>query len=90
MAANERCVNTYQPDVFWTDGEWDASDTVLRSKEFLTWMFNESPVKEKVVVNDRWGKDIRFKHGGIYTPEYQPDMDFKDHYFEESRGMGFS
>ena len=53
-------------------------------------MFNESPVKEKVVVNDRWGRDIRFKHGGIYTPEYQPEMDFKDHYFEERRGMGFS
>ncbi len=83
-------INTYQPDVFWTDGEWDASDTVWQSKEFLTWMFNESPVKEKVVVNDRWGRDIRFKHGGIYTPEYQPDMDFKDHYFEESRGMGLS
>lgn len=83
-------INTYQPDVFWTDGEWDASDTIWRSKEFLTWMFNESPITEKVVVNDRWGRDIRFKHGGIYTPEYQPDMDFKDHYFEESRGMGFS
>ncbi len=21
-------INTYQPDVFWTDGEWDASDTL--------------------------------------------------------------
>jgi len=83
-------INTYQPDVFWTDGEWDASDTVWRSKEFLTWVFNESPVKDKIVVNDRWGKGIRFHHAGIYTPEYQPDMDFKDHYFEESRGMGFS
>ena len=39
---------------------------------------------------DRWGKGIRFHHGQVYTPEYQPDMDFKDHYFEENRGMGFS
>ena len=83
-------INTYEPDVFWTDGEWDAPDTVWKSKEFLTWLFNESPVKGSVVVNDRWGAGIRFNHGGVFTPEYQPDLDFEDHYFEESRGMGFS
>lgn len=83
-------ITTYKPDVFWTDGEWEASDTVWRSKEFLTWLFNESPVKDSIVINDRWGKGIRFKHAGFYTPEYQPEMDFNDHYFEESRGMGFS
>jgi alpha-L-fucosidase len=83
-------INTYQPDVFWTDGEWDAPDSTWHSQEFLAWLFNESPVKENIVVNDRWGKDIRFHHGGFYTPEYQPELDFKDHYFEESRGMGFS
>ncbi|HTQ66508.1 MAG TPA: alpha-L-fucosidase [Puia sp.] len=83
-------INTYQPDVFWTDGEWDGSDTLWRSKEFLSWLFNESSVKDKVVVNDRWGKEIRFHHAGFYTPEYQPELDFADHYFEESRGMGFS
>jgi alpha-L-fucosidase len=26
----------------------------------------------------------------VYTPEYEPDKDFADHYFEESRGMGTS
>ncbi|HEY6506041.1 MAG TPA: alpha-L-fucosidase [Chitinophagaceae bacterium] len=80
----------YQPDVFWTDGDWDALAETWKSQEFLTWLYNESPVKDKIVVNDRWGAGIRFKHGGIYTPEYQPDMDFEDHYWEESRGMGFS
>jgi alpha-L-fucosidase len=83
-------INNYQPDILWTDGEWEGSDTLWKSKEFLTWLFNDSPVKNKIVVNDRWGKDIRFHHGGFYTPEYQPELDFKDHYFEESRGMGFS
>ncbi|MBS1948586.1 MAG: alpha-L-fucosidase [Bacteroidetes bacterium] len=83
-------INKYQPDVFWTDGGWDASDTLWKSREFLAWLYNESPVKDKVVTNDRWGSGIRFHHGGVYTPEYQPDMDFKDHYWEESRGMGFS
>ena len=83
-------IQNYQPDVFWTDGDWEASDDVWKSKEFLTWLYNESPVKDKIVVNDRWGAGLRFKHGGIYTPEYQPELDFEDHYWEESRGMGFS
>lgn len=83
-------ITSYQPDVFWTDGEWEGADTLWKSREFLTWMFNESPVKDKVVVNDRWGSGVRFHHGGFYTPEYQPDLDFEDHYWEESRGMGFS
>ncbi|HVM89944.1 MAG TPA: alpha-L-fucosidase [Puia sp.] len=83
-------INNYQPDVFWTDGDWDESDTLWKSREFLAWLYNESPVKDRVVTNDRWGRGIRFHHGGIYTPEYQPDLDFKDHYWEESRGMGFS
>jgi alpha-L-fucosidase len=83
-------VTTYQPDVFWTDGDWEASDTLFRSREFLAWLYNESPVKDKVVTYDRWGKGIRFHHGSVYTPEYQPDLDVKDHYWEESRGMGFS
>ena len=83
-------INTYQPDVFWTDGDWEAPPETWKSQEFLTWLYNESPVKDKVVVNDRWGEGVRFKHAGIYTPEYQPDLDFEDHYWEESRGMGYS
>lgn len=83
-------INNYQPDVFWTDGDWDAPAELWKSQQFLAWLYNESPVKNKVVVNDRWGAGIRFHHGGIYTPEYQPDLDFEDHAWEESRGMGFS
>jgi len=83
-------INTYQPEVFWTDGDWDAPAETWKSQEFLTWLYNESPVKDRIVVNDRWGAGLRFNHAGIYTPEYQPDLDFEDHYWEESRGMGFS
>lgn len=83
-------INSYEPDVFWTDGDWDATAETWKAQEFLAWLFNQSPVKDKVVVNDRWGSGIRFNHGGIYTPEYQPDLDFEDHYWEESRGMGYS
>jgi hypothetical protein len=26
----------------------------------------------------------------VFTPEYQPNLDFEDHDWEESRGMGYS
>jgi len=83
-------VNNYRPDVFWTDGDWDATDETWKSKEFLAWLYNESPVKDRVVTYDRWGSGIRFKQGAVYTPEYQPELDFDQHYWEESRGMGYS
>lgn len=83
-------INNYQPDVFWTDGDWDATDATWKSKEFLAWLYNESPVKDKVVTYDRWGSGIRFKQGAVFTPEYQPELDFDQHYWEESRGMGYS
>ena len=83
-------INTYHPEVFWTDGDWDGPDSLWKSTQFLAWLYNESPVKDKIVTYDRWGAGIRFHHGGVYTPEYQPNADFEDHPWEESRGMGFS
>lgn len=83
-------IQTYRPDVFWTDGDWEAKDTVWKSQQFLAWLYNESAVKDKVVTFDRWGAGIRFKHGAVFTPEYQPDLSFENHYWEESRGMGYS
>jgi alpha-L-fucosidase len=83
-------VNRYKPSIIWSDGDWDATDDLWQSKEFLTWLYNDSPVKEEVVVNDRWGAGTRFHHGDFYTPEYQPELEFDDHPWEESRGMGYS
>ena len=83
-------INNYRPDVFWTDGDWDGSEDLWKSRDLLAWLYNESPVKDRVVTYDRWGSGVRFHHGAVYTPEYQPDLDFEDHYWEESRGMGFS
>lgn len=83
-------INNYKPDVFWTDGGWDAPASTWKSQEFLAWVYNESPVKNSIVTYDRWGSGVRFHHGGVYTPEYQPDLDFEDHPWEESRGMGAS
>lgn len=89
-------VTRYQPDVVWTDGEWDMPSEKWKSTEFLAWLYNESPVKETVVVNDRWGKETRGKHGGIYTTEYDLIHDQNAagqkiaHPWEECRGIGGS
>ncbi|MDR3193674.1 MAG: alpha-L-fucosidase [Tannerella sp.] len=89
-------VNRYRPDVVWTDGEWDYPSEKWKSTEFLAWLYNESPVRETVVVNDRWGKETRSLHGGIYTTEYDLVHDGKmdgassKHPWEECRGIGHS
>lgn len=83
-------ITHYKPYVLWTDGGWDQSDTTWQAMQFLSWLYNDSPVKDSIVTNDRWGSNVRFHHGMIYTPEYQPDKTFHDHYFEESQGMGYS
>lgn len=83
-------VTTYQPSVLWSDGDWEESPETWRSPQFLAWLYNQSPVRDQIVVNDRWGSGVRFNHGGFYTPEYQPEIDFENHAWEESRGMGAS
>ncbi len=82
----------YEPSIVWPDGEWDHPSETWRSTEFLAWLFNESPVKDDVVVNDRWGKDCRSKHGGFYTTEYgnYGDVEGTHKDWEECRGIGAS
>lgn len=83
-------VTRYKPSIIFSDGEWEMPSTEWRSPELLAWLFNESPVKDEVVINDRWGKECRHKHGGYWTTEYTSGMSISDHPWEESRGMGVS
>ena len=83
-------VTRYQPSIIFSDGEWDLTAAEWHTPELLAWLFNESPSRSEVVIDDRWGKDTRHKHGGYWTTEYTAGMSGMDHPWEESRGMGFS
>lgn len=46
--------------------------TRRRSQEFLAWLYNDSPNKDNVIVNDRWGNDnpaigSGHHHGGYFS-----------------------
>jgi alpha-L-fucosidase len=83
-------VTRYSPAIIFSDGEWDMPSQDWKSESLLAWLFNESPCKDEVVINDRWGKDCRHKHGGYWTTEYAAGLKDASHPWEESRGMGHS
>jgi alpha-L-fucosidase len=78
------------PDIIFSDGEWEMNSEDWHTPDLLAWLFNESPVRDTVVIDDRWGKDTRHKHGGYYTTEYTSGLQQAAHAWEESRGMGYS
>jgi len=82
-------VSNYKPSIIFADGEWDLPSSEWKSEELLAWLYNDTPVGEEVVVNDRWGKECRHVHGGYYTTEYTSGLE-SDHPWEENRGMGHS
>jgi len=85
-------VNNYQPSlIFFDAGEWEGDENYWKSREFLSWLYSESPVKDEVVVNDRFFKGMPGNHGDYFSSEYK-DADGLggDHPWEESRGIGGS
>ncbi len=84
-------VNNYRPSLLFSDGgEWDGSEEYLKTKEYLAWLYNESPVKNEIVVNDRFAKDMPGNHGDYYSSEYKDAKGIFSKPWEESRGVGGS
>jgi len=83
-------VSRYAPSLIFSDGEWDISSQDWRAPELLAWLFNESPCRADVVINDRWGKKERHKNGGYWTTEYGAGLPDGSHPWEECRGMAHS
>jgi len=84
-------VVNYKPSLIFADGgEWDKSEKYWKTKEFLAWLYNESPVKDEVVVNDRFARGMPGHHGDYYSSEYKDAKLDHVHPWEESRGIGGS
>lgn len=66
----QELVETYRPDILFTDGEWSYPSEKWHSLDFVTWLYNQSSVKDHIVINDRWGSDTRGVHGGYLSCEY--------------------
>jgi alpha-L-fucosidase len=85
-------VTTYQPSLIFSDGgEWDLEEEFSQTKPFLTWLYNDSPVKDEIVVNDRFFKGMPGQHGDYFSSEYNDAEHVQqDQPWEESRGIGDS
>jgi alpha-L-fucosidase len=88
-------IERYHPSTLWTDGEWEHPSSAWKSTQFLAWLFNESPVKDEIVIDDRWGSETRGKDGGVYTSEYGKangkQVEYTNvHKWVETQGIGKS
>ena len=85
----KQLVEDYQPSLLFSDGDWWMDYNKWQTLPLLTWVFNEAPNKEEVVINDRWGK-VRGEHGSYYTTEYGSGFSDGSKPWEENRGIGMS
>jgi alpha-L-fucosidase len=82
-------VTKYKPELIWNDGEWLMDYRGWRSEEFLAWLFNDSPVRDDIVVNDRWG-GVNGRYGSYFTTEYGGGFKGIDKPWEENHGVDSS
>ena len=69
-------VRKYEPELLWSDGEWEANSTYWDTLEFIHWYSTLSPIAQNAVYNDRWGNDTRCVHGSYVTCDdrYNPNQ----------------
>ncbi|MCQ2344124.1 MAG: alpha-L-fucosidase [Paludibacteraceae bacterium] len=78
-------VTRYKPDLIFSDGDWDFSAEMLRSKELISFFYNT--VGSDAIVNNRWGGGTEH---GFLTPEYSAGIQVTDRPWAECRGLGRS
>ncbi|KAK5883933.1 hypothetical protein CesoFtcFv8_020205 [Champsocephalus esox] len=74
---------------------YECTRYLLELHPFLAWLYNDSPVKDVVVTNDRWGKGCSCKHGGYYncadryTPGQLPDHKWEKYHPLDTQSWGY-
>lgn len=83
-------VSKYKPWHIFLDGEWDDTYKNWGSDKLANWLYTESPVKDYVVTNDRWGR-CRGRYGDVFESEYGGGKyTSPNHPWQEDRGIGHS
>ncbi|XP_049879995.1 tissue alpha-L-fucosidase-like [Pectinophora gossypiella] len=88
-------VYDYKPSIVWIDGEWEADYSYWDSTNLMAWLYNSSPMKDRVVVNDRWGRGIRCQHGDFdncgerYKPGLLPKHKWENAFSLDRRSWGY-
>jgi len=89
-------ITKYQPSDLYVDHPLagccePVKSDILHTADFVAWLFNDSPVKDEITVNDRWVTDVEQSHGTYFTGEsYGNSTVIFDHPFEETHAMGDS
>ncbi|MFC1558256.1 alpha-L-fucosidase [candidate division KSB1 bacterium] len=84
-------IDKYDPDILWFDGEWSDTEDYYKTKDIVSYFYNNAEGRKEVVVNDRLGKGNRDVHGDFFTSEYgRGKKKDKNHKWEENRGISQS
>ncbi len=67
-------MDRYHPDFLYFDGEWDHPAEYWKSRDLVAYYYNQASERgQEVLVNDRFGKGDRGKHGDVFNVEYHYD-----------------
>ena len=89
-------VRQYEPELIWSDGDWEADSDYWQAREFLNWYTNRSSVASTAVYNDRWGSDVLCQHGSFltcsdgYNPDHIQSKKFENAFTIDVSSWGFN
>ncbi len=83
-------LRTYTPAIVWVDGAWQHTTEEYHSYELLQWALDSLPNADKLVYNNRWGKDDDKTGHGTTEYTYMLAPEKLSESWEECRGIGES